>query len=193
MSVILLHKPCRALHWIRIHKLYMSAFPKEERKPFSAIVKMHRKNKADVWCCRRENSFIGFVTVIIGEKSVLVDYFAVEEKYRGCGFGSEILRNILERYKGKGVFAEIESAYEECENQKERLKRKSFYLRNGMEQMNVMADVFGVKMELLGFDCDMDFKDYKRFYYDNISPWASEHIKEEKHPEPVEQKQRSEP
>lgn len=97
-------------------------------------------------------------------------------RLRGRGAGSAALELIREKYAGQGVFVEIESIFEEGKDQQERIRRKSFYLKNGMQELHVLADVFGVRMELLGWDCEMDFERYRAFYRVNYSPWASEHL-----------------
>ncbi len=175
-------RPEKNSHWRKMYSLYRKAFPRTERKPFSIIRKMYESGKADVWYCIKENEFIGFATTINSEETVLIDYFAVGSKHRGQGFGSKMLQMIFGKYKGKAVFVEIESEYEQCRDSDKRKKRKSFYIKNGMKQMDVMADVFGVRMELLGVNCKMSFDEYKAFYRDNYSKWASEHIIEAKHP-----------
>lgn len=178
-----LKNPIGAAQWLRLYRLYRKAFPVYERKPFSMIRRMYRAGKADVWYCEKGKEFIGLVTTVNGEDNILVDYLAVSEKHRGSGLGSEILQLIREKYSGKGVFLEIESVYEECDDKENRIKRKNFYIRNGMEPMNVMVLLFGVKMELLGFDCLLSFEQYKAFYHDNLSPWAAEHVEKLDHPE----------
>ena len=146
------------------------------------IRKMEKKGKTDVWYFEKNGSFIGLAATINSDDTILIDYLAIAKKHRTCGFGSEVLKLVREKYIGKGVFVEIESTFEECENKEERKRRKAFYIRNGMEEMNVLAELFGVNMELLGFDCKMTYADYKAFYHDNYSPWAAEHIKEATHP-----------
>ena len=47
-----------------------------------------------------------------------------------------------------------------------------------MVPMEVEADVFGVRMELLSHGCSMDFDGYRSFYREHYSPWAAEHIRE---------------
>ena len=47
-----------------------------------------------------------------------------------------------------------------------------------MVPMGTEADVFGVRMELLGIRCHLDFEGYRNFYRESLSPWAAEHIKE---------------
>ena len=64
-----------------------------------------------------------------------------------------------------------------AENYEERKRRKQFYLANGMTPMNVLVELFGVDMELLGFDCQISFEEYHDFYRDNYNAWAAEHVK----------------
>ena len=161
-----------------IFALYRSAFPPSERKPFSTIVKMARRGLADLWTLRRGGRFAGFAATVNGDKLVLLDYFAVKKKFRGQGTGSAALKKLMERYQNRGFFAEIESTYEDAENMQQRRKRKEFYVNCGMEPMSTEADVFGVRMELLGVRCHLEFEDYRNFYREFLSPWAAEHIQE---------------
>ena len=46
-----------------------------------------------------------------------------------------------------------------------------------MTPMNVFVELFGVDMELLGFDCQLSFEEYHDFYRDNYNAWAAEHVK----------------
>ena len=171
------------VQWVRIYRLYCAAFPDSERKPFSMIVRMWRKGKTDVWYYTVDSRFAGFASTINGNREVLVDYLAVDASMRGKGVGTKILSSLKEQYAGQGFFVEIESAWEEAEDRAERQRRKRFYERCGMKSMNVMAEVFGVKMELLTWECQMDFQKYHAFYRDNYSVWAAEHIIEAIHPE----------
>lgn len=164
------------MQWLRIYKLYRSAFPRSERKPFSMIYKMSRKGKTDVWYCTDEGKFIGIAITINGPDSILLDYFAITEQNRNGGYGSKILRSVIEEYAPKPIFGEIENVIDPGEDLELRKRRKQFYLRNGLKEMGVMVMLFGVKMELLGTGKPMTFEEYRSFYRDNYSPWAAEHI-----------------
>ena len=163
--------------WAEIYCLYQKAFPKSEKKPFSMIRKMHRLGKSDVWRFERDGKFAGLIITINGEKIILLDYLAVDEKKRGTGIGSQILKLMKEHYADKSVFLEIESVYEECENKAERIRRKHFYEKCGLESMDVFVWLFGVKMELMSFGCKMTFEEYHAFYRDNYNQWAADHIR----------------
>lgn len=162
--------------WAEVYKLYQKAFPAAEKKPFWMILKMHRKGASHVWRFAREGKFAGIVITINGEKHILLDYLAVAESRRGTGIGTEILQRMRSHYAGKGVFLEIESVYEDCDNSQQRIQRKHFYEKCGMTSMEVFVWLFGVKMELMGFDCRISYEDYHAFYRDNYNQWAADHI-----------------
>ena len=161
-----------------IFALYRSAFPREERKPFSRILKTARAGKADLWTVRTGGRFAGFAATVNSEELILLDYYAVQANLRGRGVGREALKALMEVYLDRGFFVEIESTFEDAPNGRERERRKKFYVNCGMEPMGTEADVFGVRMELLGVRCFLDFEGYRSFYRDNYSPWVADHIRE---------------
>jgi len=170
-------KQPKGLHWFRLYRLYRSAFPREERKPFSIIVKMYRQGKSDIWCVMLDGKFVGLSATINGGDIILLDYFAVKKEYRGRGIGSVTFKKLLEIYRGHGLFVEIESTQSHSPGKLQRQKRKKFYLAAGLEEFHTCAEVFGVEMELLGKGCHLDFDGYQTFYREQYSPWAAEHIR----------------
>ena len=182
MDKLTLTSPKYLHQWLRLYRLYLSAFPAEERKPFFTIVSMFRKKRMDVWCLEQDRHFLGFVTAIDDEGLVLIDYLAIEDRCRGKGIGTAALQAIQKQYSRKQIFLEIESIYEQTPNLAQRQRRRAFYLRSGLKPMNVMINLFGVKMELLGFDCHIDYDRYHRFYMKNLGRWAAGHVHSEAHP-----------
>lgn len=176
MSDITLLRPKGAKDWLNLYRLYLSAFPPSERKPFGIIVKMYRQGKSHIWCIRWGGEFLGLATTINGNDLILLDYFAVEKSCRGQGIGTKAMLALQEMYRDKGLFVEIESTLESAPDQENREKRKHFYQRSGMEDLHVCANVFGVAMELMGSRCSLDFDGYQAFYRDHYGPWAAEHL-----------------
>ena len=170
-----LRAPANPLDWLRIRLLYRRAFPRYERKPFSIIRKMHKEGRTDVWLAEKDGRFAGLAATINGGETILLDYFAVEKKLRGQGVGSAFLQALLDKYAGRGLFVEIEAA-DRDDPTGEKARRKAFYLRNGLSDMHVVAILFGVRMELLGRGCTMDFDGYRAFYHDHYNAWAAEHV-----------------
>lgn len=177
---IIIRRAESAADWLRIRLLYRFSFPLSERKPFGVIRKMHARGRTDVICAYINGRFGGFYTTINGSELVLLDYLAVVRKKRGRGLGSRLLTHFRQAYAGRGVFVEIENAFEACKNVDERLRRRNFYIKNGMQPLNVLACVFGVNMELLGSGARIDFDTYRAFYRDNYSEFAAKNIIEVK-------------
>lgn len=175
---IRLEKPRNGWDRLRLHGLYLNAFPAAERKPFGIIRRMNRQGRADVWKILCDGKFAGFAATVNGGDMVLLDYLAVHKRCRGMGIGSAAMALLLECYAHKGFFVEIESTREEGLDRAAREKRKWFYLSAGLAELGVGAQVFGVKMELLGVRCTLDFAGYQNFYRDHYSPWAAEHLEQ---------------
>jgi len=171
--------------WAQVYWLYKHAFPRSEQKPFALIIKMAQQNKTDVWCVMDGCRFKGFATTINGQKAILLDYLAVSSSARGQGIGGKTLSLLLQKYDGKGLFGEIESAFDSGADQELRQRRRQFYLNAGLESFGVMANVFGVKMELLGSGLHLTFAEYQEFYRENYSPWAAEHLSEVPYPDGI--------
>ena len=169
-------KPESVADWLQLYRLYLSAFPREERKPFGLILRMYKKGTTDVWCLKREGKFAGLGITINGPDLILLDYFAIGKKMRQQGVGSAALPVIVDYYGDKGFFLEIESTLEDAPNKNQRLRRKAFYLSCGLRELHTTAKLFGVNMELLGVRCQLNYDQYKAFYRDHYNQWAADHI-----------------
>ena len=165
------------LKFLKLRMLYREAFPKCERKPFSIIRAMAQNGKTDRLYFEDEKGFVGMCATINGSDAILIDYLAVAKKRRGTGLGSEMIRLLTEHYKGYGVFLEIERLDENAKNNRDRIRRRDFYLRAGLVPMGTYVNLFGVDMELLGKNCHLTFDEYRSFYLTNYGKFAYDHIK----------------
>lgn len=160
----------------RLYWLYLRAFPASERKPFSIILSMAKEGRTDLWVICRHGRFAGLAATVNSPELVLLDYFAVCRKLRGQGVGTAAMGAILAQYAPRGVLVEIESTRIPSDNAAERQKRKKFYVNCGMSPMGTEADLFGVRMELLGCRCSVDFAGYKDFYVRYYTPRAEKYV-----------------
>lgn len=183
MPNITLAPPKKILHWLQLYVLYRRSFPRAERKPFLTILKKYRAGSTDVWCILEETQFLGFAATMNSPTLVMLDYLAVLKQHRSRGIGSVALKKLMMRYADRAFLLEIESPYEPGSDQILRKKRKQFYVNFGMEPLQIMAEVFGVKMELLGKNCSIDFEQYRNFYHDFYKPWAAKHILPAEYPQ----------
>ena len=176
MNNITLQAPKSLSHWLHIYKLYRSAFPRAERKPFSTIVSKYRQGIFDVWCICRDGKFSGIATTINHGDLILIDYLAVCPECRSQGVGTNALNLLRQKYADKDLLLEIESVFEDHPEKALRLRRKAFYLSCGMMPIGVMISLFGVAMELMSFGRTVTFEEYLRIYTDSTGHWIASHI-----------------
>lgn len=183
MKTVTLTPPGSLSQWLHLYLLYRRSFPRAERKPFPTILKKYRAGMTDIWCIEENGCFLGFAATMNSPHLVMLDYLAIVPSCRGQGIGSAALKALLSRYADREFLLEIESPFEPGPDQELRQRRKQFYVNCGMEPLHIMADVFGIKMELLGKNCRMTFARYRNFYRDFYKPWAAKHILPVDYPE----------
>lgn len=163
---------------LQIRRLYMQAFPKAERKPFAMIKQKVQKGSMDILAVRGENlALTGFAITLKYKDMVLIDYFAIAPEFRNRGVGSEALRLLREWYRDIRLFLEIEVVDPEAVNYEERRRRKQFYLRNGFSETGKFVSIFGVRMELMTYQCEISCQDYIQLYEHGLSKAFAEVIK----------------
>lgn len=120
-----------------IEALYISAFPPEERAPYSLIKRKFAAGKADLLTARDDGKFIGFAYLVSDQTAAYLFFFAVEASERGKGYGSRILKSLCEKYSDKKLFLAREQLDPNSDNYEERVKRHNFYLRNGFSDLDL--------------------------------------------------------
>lgn len=140
--------------------LYKRAFPPNERAPFSLIRKRAAQRRADMLIAKDSDGFTGFAYMVTYEDLVYLFYLAVDEKKRGRGNGSEIIRLLKNRYSGKRLFLAREQLDENAGNSDERIKRRGFYIRNGFEDWPVQIKEGGMVYDAMGIGKVITAREY---------------------------------
>lgn len=156
----------RELRWIK--KAYLEAFPKSERKPFGLMKQKVRQGMMEFIAASDSGHPVGFAVTARYKDMVLLDYFAIHRAYRGCRFGSEAFQLLKERYKDQRLILEIELPDENAPNREERIRRKQFYLKNGMQETGLKVCVFQVPMEVLTDGKPVTYEEYYEIYRETI-------------------------
>lgn len=149
-----------------VHALYEEAFPEIERKPFSLMEELSARGKMEMLAIVEDGAFLGLVINMMAGKTALLDYFAISPQQRGGGIGSRSLKLLLERFRDQKYIFEIEMQDASADNAKERERRKAFYLRNGLKETGVFANVYGTDFELLTPDGELSYEEYTDILYD---------------------------
>lgn len=125
-------------------KLYIKSFPKEERFPFWILKKCSKEKNVVFNIILDNDKFIGIEYIITYDSIAYLMYFAIDENLRENGYGSKILKDLIERYEI--VILSIEKVNQLNNNS---IKRKQFYLRNGFYETNKFIKDNGIEYEVL--------------------------------------------
>lgn len=86
----------------QMETLYLSSFPKNERKPFQIICQKSREGFTDLLSIEENGQFLGLAITISYEDKVLLDYFAFAPQKRGKGYGSTALKALWSSMRDAG-------------------------------------------------------------------------------------------
>lgn len=144
-------------------ELYEEAFPESEKKPWTVMEELVKQNKMEILAIEKEDEFIGLAINLIDGETALLDYFAIDPEKRNCGYGGDCIRTLLEKFRDKKYIFEIEMQDENAENAEDRKRRKAFYLRNGLKETGLFANVYQVDFEMLTPDGSLSYEQYTGF------------------------------
>lgn len=131
-----------------IKQLYMDAFPFEERIPFYIMVSVGNDRGVEFLSIYDDDTWLGFIHTLVGEKLSYIFYFAIDGSLRQSGYGSKIIREYKKMHPKLSLA--IEPIEEDSDNIKQRKKRLAFYEKNGFETLDTRVVEMGVEFELMG-------------------------------------------
>ena len=153
-------------------------FPEAELKPLDRLLKLMKGGLYEPYGLFEGGELIAYALYwrTEGDRYVMLDYFAVLPQYRNGGRGSELLREMLERFckDGGGVFGEVEIP-ETGDEAVDALRRRrlGFYDRAGMRQMGFRTKVFGVPYIVIAYGpeiSDVELMETDRKLYRSAFP-----------------------
>jgi len=152
----------------KIKKLYLQSFPKEERKLFSRMCLQSKRKRMEMMVILDGSRQVGLAITALYQDLVLLDYFAIKKEFQNKHYGSRALELLKERYQDRRLVLEIELLDENASNYRERVRRKQFYLKNGMKETGIYASLHGVPMELLTTGKQVSYEEYHAIYEKSI-------------------------
>lgn len=150
-----------------LEKLYHASFPDYEAKPFEMIVNGVKEGRMDSYILKAakeketELKPAGLAFLIKGKDIMLLDYLAINPDFQSGGLGSRMIKELSSIYD-QPLIIEIESTNLDIkpEDQDQRERRKSFYIRNGFFDCNQEIELFGVQMELMSTHRPIAYPEY---------------------------------
>lgn len=153
-----------------IKQLYMDAFPFEERIPFYIMVSVGNDRGVEFLSIYDDDTWLGFIHTLVGEKLSYIFYFAIDGSLRQSGYGSKIIREYKKIHPKLSLA--IEPIEEDSDNIKQRKKRLAFYEKNGFETLDTKVVEMGVEFELMGAKGmeikESDYKSLVKKFFDSF-------------------------
>lgn len=163
-----------------VSRLYVSAFPIEERPPVNIFFKFAKRENDELYAIY-DDGFVGFTNLLIYKDLYYVFFLAVSETKRNKGYGSKILSGIKELMEDKTIvlcYEEIDDKYPDNEMRK---RRREFYYRNGFIDNNLKVNEYGVIYDTCYIGKEkVKFEDYIKIYHSIFGEMVYDYVFEVK-------------
>ena len=133
-------------------KLLKTAFPKKEQIPAFFLLIGTLKKTIHFAAFYDKEKFAGLLYTIESEKYYFILYLAVNQEMRSKGYGGEILRYAYAQAGKRNIILNVERLDQAADNYEQRLKRVSFYEKNGICRTGYGLSTGGVDYSVLASD-----------------------------------------
>lgn len=110
------------------------AFPISERMSFDEIFDFASDTDTDVLGIYDGENPVGFAVILKNAECGYVYYIAIDNHVRSKGYGSAAIQEMMKVYSDLQLILDFEVIDENAENNKQRVRRKNFYLNNGFHE-----------------------------------------------------------
>lgn len=125
------------------------AFPPSEHMSMDKIFKFASVTNTDVLGIYSDELPVGFVVIMKNQQCGYIYFLAIDSKLRSKGYGSATVKKILEEYGKIQMILDFEVLNEKADNNEQRIRRRSFYLRNGFHETGRYTVLQGEKFEVV--------------------------------------------
>lgn len=147
-----------------IYNRYMlNDFHKSEVKPLNMVEDLIENGHYKCYGFFEDEELLGYAYFIKAKESILMDYLAVTPEYRSRGYGSRFLQIIKHTFKEtySSLIAEVENPRYSFNKDDEfnRMRRISFYLKNGFEVSNIESCVLEDQYTIIKLNLHRELED----------------------------------
>jgi len=151
-------------NYFNVIDLYKKAFTTAQYIPTWILRFKLRKGKEGFNVLYDDNSWIGLIYITEYKDIVLVHFLAISESHRSGGYGSKVMDSIKVMYSGKRIVLNIEKLDKREKNYAQRVKRKSFYDKNGFSSSGYIVKEPGEELEMLIFGGSISKEEIEAMY-----------------------------
>lgn len=127
----------------------IEAFPRYERWDMEEIFDFAKKTDTEVLGVYDETMPVGFAVLVKNAECAYLYYLAMDIRQRSKGYGSATLQKLMEVYSDLQLILDFEDPNEEADNREQRMRRKEFYLRNGLHETRHYTLLNGGRFEVV--------------------------------------------
>ncbi len=160
----------------RLKKLYISAFPKEERAPFWLMKRKALQGKAEFWEVTDGDIWVGLAYVVCYKDIAYLFYLAMDASLRGQGYGTKTMEALKEKYQDKRFFLALELLDETAENYTQRVHRHEFYKKCGLQDWPYRLKEASVIYAVMGIGNVVEPEEYKEMFDIYLGKWLRQRI-----------------
>lgn len=125
------------------------AFPISERMTFDEIFDLASDTNTDVLGIYCNEKPIGFTVILKNTECGYIYFLAIDHRMRSKGCGGAAIQKMMKLYSELQLVLDFEIIDEKSENNEQRIRRKSFYLRNGFHETGKYTMLRGELFEVV--------------------------------------------
>lgn len=110
------------------------AFPLSERMSFDEIFDFASVTNTDILGIYDDGNPVGFAVLLKNAQCGYIYFIAIDSRTRSKGYGGAAMQKMMEAYPELQLVLDFEVMDENAENNRQRVRRKNFYLRNGFHE-----------------------------------------------------------
>lgn len=135
--------------------VFREAFPPEELKPLESISAMTEGGFYRPCGLFNGGEALAYACLWTDEPYILIDYLCVPVSKRNGGYGSAMLKALLQGYPADTVFiGEVEAPTGDAQTDKMIYRRLGFYERSGAKMLHYDSALFGVHYKTIVWSKD---------------------------------------
>jgi GNAT superfamily N-acetyltransferase len=118
--------------WGTFSKLYLEAFPVNERREPDELRKIQDTKGYKLEVIKSDEEFTGFIEIWNFENFIFLEHLAIIPQKRNQGIGHQVLHQLIRNYPDKPILLEAEYPADELSG-----RRIKFYNRCGFKALNI--------------------------------------------------------
>lgn len=147
-------------YYEQVKEIYEISFPKQER--YLELKDMINKDNTELVCLVENDTVLGIMYLIKYKNMIFVLYLAINPNIRSKGYGSYMLKWLLENNSNKNIFLNIEEVVEISSDYETRKRRMNFYIKNGFYITDYVSKEDKENFNILSNKNLIDVEEYKK-------------------------------